>query len=70
MLLFVTCGHCGKKITDEDTLITVKYDIWTCPECGAENPPLNSKIPDAFDSTEGELPEEITDSKEKVISII
>ena len=70
MLLFVTCDHCGKRITDEDTLITVKYDIWTCPECGSENPPLNNKIPDAFDSAEGGTPEEITDSKEKVISII
>ena len=70
MLLFITCDNCGKRITDESTLMTVKYDIWTCPECGASNPPLNNKEPDSFDSTEGEESEVRVKATEKVISIL
>ena len=70
MLLFITCDHCGKQITDPSTLMTVNYDTWTCPECGKSNPPLNNNIPDSFDTTEGEESEVKIKATDKVISIL
>ncbi len=70
MLLFITCDHCGKRITDESTLMTVQYDIWKCPECGNYNPPLNNKIPDSFDTSEEEETEVRIKVQEKVVSIL
>lgn len=70
MLLFITCDHCGRRITDETTLMTVQYDIWQCPECGKDNPPLNNNIPDSFDTTEREESEVMIKATDKVISIL
>ena len=70
MLLFITCDRHGKRITDESALMTVKYDIWICPESGASNPPLNNKEPDSFDATEGGESKVRIKATEKIISIL
>ena len=70
MLRFITCDHCGKRITDESTLMTVQYDIWKRPECGKENSPLNNNSLDSFDTSEEEESEVKIKVQEKVVSIL